>query len=334
MEILLEHNALRIGPRFAVKFERTLRVPDDGATYPLPPGLGSFPIFRVADYADRLPSSWREHDGFFIPMYQREALWLAFHGARWKPNAVMISLGRVNAISGRADDAELGSAPQNYLVSPQQPWLDGINSGAASVRQFVAMPLGQGATVEAALMGGEEIGGLRITVFEPKPAVFPDEPPPDDAPIRAGMPAMAAVAPMGLGAGGKLRQKIYPDPFGIETWDPTRFGGAHVHLLNSAQFRQVTGRDAPPPPVDAATYAKHGLPWFDLYDEQQGDVPAPPSLAGVKTVAERDAELGRPSAEEPLDPRTLRVTKLRNEPAAPEAGATSLSRKPHSSERE
>lgn len=35
------------------------------------------------------------------------------------------------------------------MVSPEQPWLDGIADGDGTVRQFVAMPLGSGYSVEA-----------------------------------------------------------------------------------------------------------------------------------------------------------------------------------------
>jgi hypothetical protein len=45
---------LRIG-ELEVAFDRTLRIPDDGNTYPLPPGLGAFPIRKVEDYAERGP---------------------------------------------------------------------------------------------------------------------------------------------------------------------------------------------------------------------------------------------------------------------------------------
>ena len=37
---------------------------------------------------------------------------------------------------------------QNYVSLPKQLWLDGINCGDGYVRQFVAMPLGKGYTVE------------------------------------------------------------------------------------------------------------------------------------------------------------------------------------------
>ena len=79
--ITIRADAITIGERFSVRFMRTLRIPDDGGEYPLPPGLGTFPIRRVADYRERVPESWREHGGVFLPMYQREAMWLSFAGA-------------------------------------------------------------------------------------------------------------------------------------------------------------------------------------------------------------------------------------------------------------
>ena len=71
-----------------IEFQRTLRIPDDGSTYPLPPGFGRFPLRHVDDFADRVPSSWRQHGGVFLPMYQSEAMWIAFrqfHAANSRP---------------------------------------------------------------------------------------------------------------------------------------------------------------------------------------------------------------------------------------------------------
>ena len=62
--------------RFTINFQRTLRIPDDGKNYPLPPGLGSFPLKHVDDFSETVPSSWIEHGGVMLPMYQSEALWL------------------------------------------------------------------------------------------------------------------------------------------------------------------------------------------------------------------------------------------------------------------
>ena len=82
-----------------VEFQRTLRIPDDDRLYPLPPGLGAFPLRHVDDFADRIPSSWRARGGVMLPMYQSEALWISFVGADY-PMAVKIAAGKINAVSG------------------------------------------------------------------------------------------------------------------------------------------------------------------------------------------------------------------------------------------
>jgi hypothetical protein len=46
-----------------VGFQRTLRIPDDGRDYPLPPGLGSFPLRHIDDHAEGVPASWLKRCG-------------------------------------------------------------------------------------------------------------------------------------------------------------------------------------------------------------------------------------------------------------------------------
>ena len=58
---------------------------------------------------------------------------------------------------------------QDYLVPPHQHWIDGIAVEAGKVRQFVAMPVGQGYSVEAQMTGKESIAGLQ---FEITPVKF------------------------------------------------------------------------------------------------------------------------------------------------------------------
>src|SRR4051812_7010995 len=118
--VRFDQRQIYIGDRFSLSFQRTLRIPENNQIYPLPPGLGVFPIRKVEDYRDRLPGSWRGRSGIFIPMYQREALWLGFDGTSWKPNAVQIGVGGINAISGKTWKAELRASPQNYIVCPPQ----------------------------------------------------------------------------------------------------------------------------------------------------------------------------------------------------------------------
>lgn len=291
LKVKIRKKSIAIGKHTKITFQRTLRIPDDGNTYPLPPGLGTFPVCKIADYEDRVPSSWKELGGVFIPMYQREALWVGFDGADWRPNAVKIGVGKINAITGKRLQGRLNKSKQNYLVCPDQPWLDGINAGNGYIRQFVAMPLGMGYTVEGQVTGKEEFGGMQIIVYDPKPGMFSDKPNYD---FGRGVACMVPsdACEMGLAAGGKMRQKIYPDPYGAETWDPDNYGSLYIHIVNSISYREITGLEPPRTPVTARTYTEYGLPWFDFYDEEKGDLPKSRVLGKIKSVKEMDKGKG------------------------------------------
>ncbi|MCU0307125.1 MAG: hypothetical protein MUE51_05020 [Thermoleophilia bacterium] len=301
--VRIEYEVLHVGD-LAVTFHRTLRLPDDGREYPLPPGLGRFPLLRVDDFADRVPAGWRGRGGVFLPMWQREAMWMSFTPRHhWRPQAVKVAAGMVNAVSGGPWSDRL-EADDDHLVCPPQPWLDGFKTADGQVRQFIAMPLGMGYTAEGQLTGEETFGGLQLMVVPPKAGRFAAPAPvlrrlegagaPDAimAPMAAAPAAAPAGAAMGLGAGGRMRQKVYPDPHGLDAWDQDHPARVFVHIVNSAMFREITGRAAPESPVSAREYARAGLPWFDLYDEHMGDVPASDALAGLRSVKEMDAEHG------------------------------------------
>ncbi len=319
LSVTVEHETVvRFGARFGVTFQRTLRIPDDGRVYHLPPGMGTFPVLRVEDCRERVPPAWRERGGVLIPLYQREALWLGFQAADWKPNALKIGVGNVNAITGGAWDASLSEAEQDYLVSPPQLWLDGIKSGTGRIRQFVAAQPGTGLTVEAQVTGADAFGGMQLVVFEPRAGLFPDAEPPRNDPVpfegSFGMGGLGAPPPpdfapfameqppeeFGIAAGGSIEQKIYPDPHGgAGAWDAENYGTLWVHLVNSAQFHALTGHAPPATPITARTYTDYGLPWFALYDEQAGDLRTNERLARVKSVSHIERERGAsPDAED------------------------------------
>jgi hypothetical protein len=294
MNVRLADDQITIGS-LSIVFHRTLRIPDDGSHYPLPPSLGHFPVHRVDDHADRVPESWRAHGGVFIPMYQREAAWLSFSTPDWRPQALKVAVGMINAVSGEPWSEPIATGrEQDYLVCPPQPWLDGINAGDGIVRQFVAMPLGMGYTVEGQLTGDERFGGIQLVAFAPKPGFFVHVPgPPRERSIDfAPLAAPAAAAEMGIAPGGRMEQSIYPDPHGPDTWDNRKTGRVYVHIVNSMLYEQITGLAPPATPITARTYAEHGYPWFDLYDEHLGDVDPAEALAGVKSVKEMDAAKG------------------------------------------
>ena len=64
-ELVFRFPEVHADAELRVSFQRTLRIPDDNRSYPLPPGLGSFPMKHVDDYADGAPEAWRERGGVF-----------------------------------------------------------------------------------------------------------------------------------------------------------------------------------------------------------------------------------------------------------------------------
>src|SRR6516162_6462525 len=157
-----------------IHFQRTLRIPDNDKVYPLPPGLGPFPLVHVDDHESNVPDSWVRHGGVILPMYQAEALWICFKPSHVYdrsssyPFAVKVSTGKIDAVTGAAHTNGLHSNPQDYLVVPGQPWLDGYCVKKGIIRQFVAMPLGEGYTAEEQLTDKAEYGGLQIVVYPMK----------------------------------------------------------------------------------------------------------------------------------------------------------------------
>lgn len=282
-----------------ISFLRTLRIPDDGDTYPLPPGLGDFPLQHVDDHLETVPASWLKHGGVMLPMYQSEAMWLSFDSSRIPnryasyPFAIKIAAGKIDAVSGKAWEESLDFEDQNYVVSPNQPWLDGFCVKKGIIRQFVAMPLGEGYSVEEQLTDDDEfVGGLQIQVFPMKRAAFeirfPEREPVMEtrnlecATMFHHMPLLSA-PDMGLGAGGKMKQDIEEDPFNPRDWDLTASSRCFVHLANSHAWQAITGSKPPTEPTTAKDYADYGFPWFDYYSDGPAvDGSAP--LSGVKSV--------------------------------------------------
>ncbi|TFV56617.1 hypothetical protein E4P42_18765 [Mycobacterium sp. PS03-16] len=273
-----------------VTFQRTLRIPETGL-HPLPPGLGRFPLRRVADYPDTAPADWLSRGGVMLPIYQREAMWLSFDAS--EPTALQVGVGKVCAVSGLPWIEQLVRDPQNYVALPRQPWLDGINAGDGFIRQFVAVPLGSGATVEGQVTGQETHGGVQLRAVGLTPEALaqwraaqqvlrsyrPDSLECDGMPLPAPMGAS-----MGLGAGGRMRQEVYADDRPLADYDDDGALRVFVHLCSAAQWTAITGEVPPPTPVDRDAYVDAGLPWFDFYDADASDLPASQTLARVQTV--------------------------------------------------
>lgn len=105
-------------------------------------------------------------------------MWIRFDSRR--PFAIKVYIGGVNAISGeparetaatmmrRFKLLQQKKTIQDYVITPNQLWLDGIANSDGAVRQFVATPLGAGYTVEAQITGEEFAGGIQFEVVPRK----------------------------------------------------------------------------------------------------------------------------------------------------------------------
>lgn len=313
-----------------VSFQRTLRLPDDGKTYPLPAGLGKFPLRSLGGYGDSAPEQWLERGGVMLPMFQGEAMWMSFQSS--VPCALKIISGSVNALTGELDHDPLESDPQNYVVTPDQPWLDGFKVSKDTVRQFVAMPLGSGYTVSEQLARDAEAGGLVIEAFPTKAEqhfqvlreselediIYPVltkllgerwEGQPQALYCRSS-PAMCCYESsesFGIGAGGKIRQEVYADQHGLEVWDTENSIRVCVHTCNAMMWRKVTGENPPHPPLTAEEYSRYHIPWFDYYRDDLTALSETKNLAGIKSVSQvsKDKGLASWGEGEEIDPSLI-----------------------------
>ena len=303
----------------SIEFQRTLRIPDDNKSYPLPPGLGRFPVDHIDDYAETLPGDWVSHGGVFIPMYQSEALWINFHGSY--PCAVKIAAGKVNAVNGSSWTKALSKVDQDYVVVPEQPWLDGFNVSKGHVKQFVAMPLGEGYTAEEQITGSAEHGGLQVIVCPMKKDCFETwsrrQLEFDDLPLYES--ACMEIKPkacfsMGLAPGGLLRQEIYDDPHGISAWDQANGLKCFIHLVNSERYTEITGKVPPHVPPTARDYNSAGLPWFEYYSDNSV-LDGSKILGGLHSIGSKTQQItGQPLDENdslvPAQVKPIGATKI------------------------
>ncbi|EXA32954.1 hypothetical protein FOVG_15926 [Fusarium oxysporum f. sp. pisi HDV247] len=210
-------SVLRVGqddaPDLVVSFMRTVRVPESDKEYDLPPGLGRFPLFNITPFSHILPLSMVAKGGFFLPMYQMEALWIHFHTEGQKKFAIRPYVGGINGLSGESSEGGMASIlrqmnpvtrKQDYIVLPEQLWLDGIATAPGVINQFVATEMAppqreksqesrddgssknrdassdpsihsdtpEGASIEWQLTGRDEVGGLQLQII---PAFEPDQ---------------------------------------------------------------------------------------------------------------------------------------------------------------
>ena len=295
--------------RCTVEFQRTLRIPDDDRICFLPPGLGKFPLRHLDDYAARLPEAWRRRGGVLMPMHQAEAMWISFSSGY--PFAVKIATGKICAVTGEAWVNRLNRDPQDYVIVPEQPWLDGYCVEKGVIRQFVAMPLGKGYSVEEQITGEAAHGGLQIVACPMKRERYEElwqrHAYVCESPAPSGVADMGPYD-MGLAPGGRMKQEIHDDVHGLDAWDQRHGSRCFVTIANSAQWMAMTGEPPPTRPPTARAYTEAGLPWFDYYGGDAEAVAGAELLNGLESVArmgERKGETPLPENEAMATPHVV-----------------------------
>ena len=278
-----------------IDFQRTLRLPDDGTVHYLPPGFGSFPLRHIDDFDLGSNNYLKRRGGVIMPMFQADALWLNFEtinvtGEADYPIAIKIGTGKICAISGDVWSPNLNRSPQDYVVAPDQPWIDGYNVGQNKVKQFVAAPLGQGFTVEEQITSEASNGGLQIQVFPMKREFYDalNERMDFEYEIVNEMVrfCMEPQLDMGLAAGGEMRQEIFEDPHAFEAWDQRNTHRCFVTIANAEQWMSITGEEPPMQSISASAYTDAGLPWYDYYGADKAVIEGAIKLSKIKSVNE------------------------------------------------
>jgi hypothetical protein len=328
----LEHDTLvfrfpSIEPEgeFSISFMRTLRIPETDRTYPLPPSLGTFPLRHVEDYAGSLPSRTLDRGGVIMPMWQSEAMWMDFSNDG-VPVALKVGAGKINAISGEPWRTGLHRDPQDYVVSPDQPWLDGFAVEKGVIRQFVAMPLGDGYSVEEQITGSAEWGGLQISVTPLKKVVWELIRAKAQNVFVAFRECVAAFddQSMGIGAGGRMHQEIYEDEYQLSDWDLEATDRVFISLVHAKDWKSITGEAALNEPPTAEDYARSGLPWFAYYAKDLIPLPGSPLLGEVKPVGQVFAGKTGATFPNPTDVATTKPVVLGPGKAGPRPVRSSI----------
>jgi hypothetical protein len=104
--------------------------------------------------------------------FQEDNVWK--HTSRTVPFAIRIYAGGVNVVSGEPMRPNMSTflksrngvaRKQDYIVHPEQDWIDGAAISPGVVRQFVAVPYGSGHSIEKQVTGFESVGGFQIEVI-------------------------------------------------------------------------------------------------------------------------------------------------------------------------
>jgi hypothetical protein len=98
---------------------------------------------------------------------------------------------------------------------------------------------------------------------------------------------------MGVSAGGRMRQEIFEDPYGLDVWDQSQSEKCFITIANAEQWMDITNEAPPLSPVSAEQYAAAGLPWFSYYDDDLKALDGAKKLRKLKSFQSAYADKGQ-----------------------------------------
>jgi hypothetical protein len=101
---------------------------------------------------------------------------------------------------------------------------------------------------------------------------------------------------MGIGRGGKIIQKIYPDPHGVNIWEQSPCATLACYLVNAEVFEEITGEKIPRP-VASENYSGA---WFGLQDKAEADVAGTGKFTPLKSAVFPAASVKPEAVPEPV----------------------------------
>jgi hypothetical protein len=310
---------MKIGP-LDLTIHRTVRVADGRSPSNLPPSLGRCKIYKVSDYKDRCPENW-EPDAVFVGLHDVEALWLSFHTSKPLALLIgaggVNALTGEKLGTKLVEGGYCVTPPQPWLDGWKS---SGDGSVYQFVAQRYEGGKGN-TVAEQLIGEESKTGAIGIAVFESKEPLKSKHGPAEGytgsansdefnwknssmvydsavmskslgethtmcatSPIRSSSMRKGRVSrmsEMGVGKGGKITQKIYPDPYGLDVWKDAPTAVSAIYIVNAKELEEITG-DVIPKPVG---YENYGGNWFGLEDSTESDVPGSEKFTGLKSAA-------------------------------------------------
>ena len=140
-------------------------------------------------------------------------------------------------------------------------------------------------TAEEQITGEAEHGGLQIIVYPMKPERYLEIGQHGEKTELFACYDMPAPG-MGLAPGGRMRQQLYDDPYGLDAWDLRNASRCFVSIANSKAWAAITRERPPTMPRTAEDYIRAGLPWFDYYDDAAKPLDGASRLKKLRSISD------------------------------------------------